>query len=165
LDSYSGTIITISHDRYFLDRIATQILALDGEGNAEHYDGDYTQYHDWKAERKREEAARAAKAKAVAPERGGTKATETEVKKAAQPKPKSGKKDPKGSTRSNQDIESDIAKSEARLTAISDELSSPKVARDRERVEALNREYGELDEKLKALYKEWETATTEGASA
>src|ERR687883_236821 len=49
LDAYEGTIITISHDRYFLDRIATQILALDGRGNAEHYDGDYTEYHDWKA--------------------------------------------------------------------------------------------------------------------
>src|ERR687884_123847 len=48
LDAYQGTIITISHDRYFLDRVATQILALDGSGGAEHYDGDYTEYHDWK---------------------------------------------------------------------------------------------------------------------
>jgi ATP-binding cassette subfamily F protein 3 len=49
LDSYEGTIVTISHDRYFLDRVATQILALHGEGVAEHYNGDYTEYHDWKA--------------------------------------------------------------------------------------------------------------------
>ncbi len=49
LDAYQGTILTISHDRYFLDRIATQILALDGQGLAEHYEGDYTEYHDWKA--------------------------------------------------------------------------------------------------------------------
>src|SRR2546427_12156260 len=49
LDAYEGTIITISHDRYFLDRVGTQILALDGAGGAEHYDGDYTEYHDWKA--------------------------------------------------------------------------------------------------------------------
>src|SRR5499433_2820342 len=49
LDAYEGTIITISHDRYFLDRVATQILALNGSGGAEHYDGDYTEYHDWKA--------------------------------------------------------------------------------------------------------------------
>src|SRR5438132_2503275 len=51
LSAYEGTIVTISHDRYFLDRMATQILALDGEGNAEHYDGDYTEYHDWKSAR------------------------------------------------------------------------------------------------------------------
>ena len=48
LSAYEGTIVTISHDRYFLDRVATQILALDGVGGAEHYDGDYTEYHDWK---------------------------------------------------------------------------------------------------------------------
>src|SRR5918911_5734117 len=53
LDAYQGTIITISHDRYFLDRVATQILAFDGAGGAEHYDGDYTEYHDWKAAQKR----------------------------------------------------------------------------------------------------------------
>ncbi|HTG95680.1 MAG TPA: ABC-F family ATP-binding cassette domain-containing protein, partial [Pyrinomonadaceae bacterium] len=49
LSAYEGTIITISHDRYFLDKVATQILALNGAGAAEHYDGDYTEYHDWKA--------------------------------------------------------------------------------------------------------------------
>ena len=32
LSAYEGTIVTISHDRYFLDRVATQILALDGVG-------------------------------------------------------------------------------------------------------------------------------------
>src|SRR6266513_2562600 len=51
LDAFEGTIITISHDRYFLDRVATQILALDGAGNVEHYNGDYTEFHDWKAAR------------------------------------------------------------------------------------------------------------------
>ena len=51
LDAYKGTILTISHDRYFLDRIATQVLALDGQGLAEHYEGDYTEYHDWKSGR------------------------------------------------------------------------------------------------------------------
>src|SRR5712692_2174735 len=52
LGAYEGTIVTISHDRYFLDRLATQILALDSGGNALHYNGDYTEYHDWKASRR-----------------------------------------------------------------------------------------------------------------
>src|SRR6185369_3933597 len=52
LSAYEGTIVTISHDRYFLDRVATQILALDGASGAEHYDGDYTEYHDWKLGRR-----------------------------------------------------------------------------------------------------------------
>src|SRR2546423_9414138 len=54
LSAYEGTIVTISHDRYFLDRVATQILALDGAGGVEHYNGDYTEYHDWKARRANE---------------------------------------------------------------------------------------------------------------
>ena len=51
LDAFEGTIVTISHDRFFLDRVATQILALDDKGNAVHYNGDYTEYHDWRAAR------------------------------------------------------------------------------------------------------------------
>src|SRR5580765_1935030 len=51
LEAYEGTIVTISHDRFFLDRVSTQILALDGEGGVEHYNGDYTEFHDWKAAR------------------------------------------------------------------------------------------------------------------
>src|SRR5207237_3815837 len=65
LSAYDGTIITISHDRYFLDRIATQILALDGRGGAEHYDGNYTEYHDWAARQRAEAAARVEQAKQV----------------------------------------------------------------------------------------------------
>src|SRR2546425_2807296 len=57
LEAYEGTIVTISHDRFFLDRVATQILALNGEGNADHYNGDYTEYHDWKAARSEPRAA------------------------------------------------------------------------------------------------------------
>src|ERR1043166_7527746 len=56
LDAYDGTIVTISHDRYFLDRVATQILALDGLGGAEHYEGDYTEFHDWKLGRRESSA-------------------------------------------------------------------------------------------------------------
>src|SRR4029078_9640026 len=41
----------MSHDRFFLDRVATQILALDGEGNVDHYHGDYTEHHNWKSAR------------------------------------------------------------------------------------------------------------------
>src|SRR4029434_10547007 len=63
LSAYEGTIVTISHDRYFLDRVATQILALDGEGGAEHYEGDYTDYHDWKATQR---LSKATEAKAAA---------------------------------------------------------------------------------------------------
>ncbi len=44
LDSFQGIVITVSHDRYFLDRIAKRIFAFEGEGKIAQYEGGYT---DW----------------------------------------------------------------------------------------------------------------------
>ena len=44
LDSYDGIVITVSHDRYFLDRIAKRIFAFEGEGKITQYEGGYTDY-------------------------------------------------------------------------------------------------------------------------
>ncbi len=49
LAEYDGTIITVSHDRFFLDKIATQLLSFESDGSVVIYDGNYTEYHDWKA--------------------------------------------------------------------------------------------------------------------
>src|SRR5690606_18921645 len=51
LAEYDGTIIPVSHDRFFLDKLASQILSFDPEGNVDVYYGNYTEYHDWKAEK------------------------------------------------------------------------------------------------------------------
>ena len=44
LNSFSGIVIAVSHDRYFLDNIADRILELDGEGHVTQYEGGYTDY-------------------------------------------------------------------------------------------------------------------------
>lgn len=44
LDSFDGIVITVSHDRYFLDRIADRILAFEGNGCIVQYEGNYTEY-------------------------------------------------------------------------------------------------------------------------
>ena len=51
LAEYDGTIITVSHDRFFLDKIATQILAFEADGGVENFNGNYTEYHDWRLNR------------------------------------------------------------------------------------------------------------------
>ncbi|HKP72409.1 MAG TPA: ABC-F family ATP-binding cassette domain-containing protein, partial [Pyrinomonadaceae bacterium] len=92
LDAYDGTIITISHDRYFLDRVATQILALDGAGHAEHYDGDYTEYHDWKALTRAENAAaKAEREKQASAPAKIPAASQTRANASVKPKPSGGK--------------------------------------------------------------------------
>ncbi len=44
LNSFSGIVIAVSHDRYFLDNIADRILELDGKGHVIQYEGGYTDY-------------------------------------------------------------------------------------------------------------------------
>lgn len=47
LDAFDGTIITVSHDRYFLDRIATQIMSFAENREVEIFDGNYSEFHQW----------------------------------------------------------------------------------------------------------------------
>jgi ATP-binding cassette subfamily F protein 3 len=174
LDAYEGTIITISHDRYFLDRVATQILALDGQNAAEHYDGDYTEYHDWKALTRAEAAAnaRAAQEKQQSPPVAAKTAAAQEDKAHASRKAKSSdgkggkKKSSAQAARTPQLLESEIAEVEKRLATLSEELSRPDVARDASRVTTLNDEYQQADARLRSLYEEWERiAAAEAANA
>ncbi len=44
LDSYDGIVVTVSHDRYFLDRIVKRIFAFEGDGKIVQYEGGYTDY-------------------------------------------------------------------------------------------------------------------------
>ena len=46
LDSFAGCAVVVSHDRWFLDRIATHILAFEGEGNVVFFEGNYAEYEE-----------------------------------------------------------------------------------------------------------------------
>ena len=62
LSDFAGCVLVVSHDRWFLDRVATHIVAFEGDGKARWFEGGYTAY----AERRREELA----ASGVAERRG-----------------------------------------------------------------------------------------------
>ena len=55
---FAGSVLVISHDRWFLDRIATHILAFEGESSATFFPGNYQEYEADKRKRLGEEAAR-----------------------------------------------------------------------------------------------------------
>ncbi|MGB4589335.1 MAG: ATP-binding cassette domain-containing protein, partial [Clostridiaceae bacterium] len=48
LESFPGAVITVSHDRYFLDKIAEKIFAFEGDGSVKHYSGNYSDYEEKK---------------------------------------------------------------------------------------------------------------------
>lgn len=53
LATYAGCVIVVSHDRYFMDKIADHIFALQGEGMVKDFPGNYTEYRDWMAQESR----------------------------------------------------------------------------------------------------------------
>ncbi len=55
---YAGTVLVISHDRWFLDRIATHILAAEGDSQWVYFDGNYQEYEADKKKRLGEEGAK-----------------------------------------------------------------------------------------------------------
>lgn len=60
LDSFAGTVITVSHDRYFLDKVADDLLIFQGNGQIQRYTGRFTDY--LKEEQAVKESQQAAKA-------------------------------------------------------------------------------------------------------
>lgn len=57
LTAFSGCLIVVSHDRYFMDKVADHLLVFNGAGNIKDFPGNYTDYRDW---RKEQEAIAAA---------------------------------------------------------------------------------------------------------
>ena len=65
LDSFPGAVITVSHDRYFLDRVVRRVLAVEPDGRVKGYPGGYTEYLEARRQEERPKAS-----KEPAPDRG-----------------------------------------------------------------------------------------------
>ncbi len=48
IESFAGSAVVVSHDRWFLDRLATHILAFEGDSRVEFFDGNYTEYEQYR---------------------------------------------------------------------------------------------------------------------
>ena len=48
IESFAGSAVVVSHDRWFLDRLATHILAFEGDSKVEFFDGNYTEYEQYR---------------------------------------------------------------------------------------------------------------------
>lgn len=61
LQSYSGCLIVISHDRYFMDKVPDHLLVFEGNGKIKDFPAGYSRYLEWKQLKESEEAQAAAK--------------------------------------------------------------------------------------------------------
>jgi ATP-binding cassette, subfamily F, member 3 len=146
LEEYEGTIITVSHDRFFLDKIATEILSFDGNGDTDFYYGNFTEFHDWKERRR------------TLPESSKRKLPETQVT----PTVSDGSSEAMSKNQRLRfeerikEIEKVIPSLEEQLEQIGLEMSLPHVAADHKLLEDVNLRYRTTQNDIQQLYAEWE---------
>ncbi len=85
LDSFQGIVITVSHDRYFLDRVVRRIFAFEGDGIVRQYEGGFTDYQAALYERKLAEEAGTGEAgkQKNSGQKGGAASSEDAAKREA----------------------------------------------------------------------------------
>ncbi|GCE28437.1 ABC transporter [Dictyobacter alpinus] len=142
LSDFDGTLLFVSHDRYFIDSLATKVWAIeDGVLNA--YQGNYTEYRTrhqpiTTASQGKAAPKAAAPAKPVAPTKGNNK------------------KGGKTKARTLEDVERDVEKAEARVKFLEEELSQAALEANAEKLTQLSADYDQAKARVDELLAEWE---------
>jgi ATP-binding cassette subfamily F protein uup len=150
--AFPGAAIVVSHDRWFLDRVATRVVHLDGTGAARVHEGDLSLL----LERLRQEAAARAAQQAEAAQRQKARAQAAAAAAgAAAPRAR------KLSTREQRELDElppKIEGLEAELAQVDEALGDPRLyaGADAARFDALTARRSALPEELAALYARWE---------
>ena len=153
LNGYEGTILYVSHDRYFINRTAHRILDLT-EGQFVSYVGNYDYYlekHDTVMAAIEASAPQSADADNTA----ATKAAESEVKLDW----KAQKEEQARLRKKENDLkkcEEKIAELESRISEIDTEMSDPSIGTQVAKLQELSKEQTACQEQLEKLYEQWE---------
>jgi ATP-binding cassette subfamily F protein 3 len=164
LDGYEGTLIVISHDRYFLDRVCTRLLVIEGD----HVEAHLGNYSDWRRRVHEDEkkSATPAPAKAAPSPKAPPVAAVPPASEAA--KDRAANKDRERELRRLgkrvETLEGDVAKLEGELAAVRAELAGDH-AGDWQKLHTLADRERELDTLLARRLGEWEAAGTALAKA
>ncbi|MBC7818212.1 MAG: ABC-F family ATP-binding cassette domain-containing protein [Planctomycetaceae bacterium] len=153
LTKFDGTLLFVSHDRYFLDQVASNVIVLDpavGDPGWKFFEGNYSAFVAFR--------------KAIAAEMSGRKLI-AESRQPLSPFSESSNTPSVSSRRKRQypyrqaaDIESDIASAEAELRTLEADLCNPDVLRDGRRVKEVMTAAEQLKSDLARLYEHWEEA-------
>ena len=148
LTPYTGTVLYVSHDRYFINKTATRILELSPKDGLHSYPGDYQHY-------------------LLEKEKEGTKEVQdAETESVSDTKlswQKQKEKDAKRRKRENRlkKIEQEIEELEAENTKLDEEMCLPENAVNTKKLLELSTAKARNEEHLETLYEEWETLSEE----
>ena len=162
LKAYEGTVLFVSHDRYFVRRVADKLLELRAEGAA-FYPFGYEQYAEERAKR-REDSGDQEAAFRILPVRGGESADRVAVpggSTSAVSEGRGGKnyfnpgKEQAKKERRLAKLEEKIAACEQRIAGLKEQWASPELAADYVRLNELQQEIDAAEEELEGLMEEY----------
>lgn len=145
LDTYEGIVIAVSHDRYFLDRVARRIFAFEGNGRIVQYEGGYTDYVN-----KRPEALSILNSTSAGIKKNENKSESSKDTWGHARKLKFSYNEQK----EYETIESDIAELEDEISKLEDEISAN--ASNYGKLSELSKQKEELEEQLMIKMERWE---------
>ncbi|HUW81497.1 MAG TPA: ABC-F family ATP-binding cassette domain-containing protein [Phycisphaerae bacterium] len=146
LQRYPGSIVLVSHDRYFLDRVVDRLLVMHRDGVCDFFLGNYSAYVQRKQQRETGEAAARAEAE---------RAAATARRREHQQRKRTGKPKNAGATLSLAELEAAIIEREQRLAQLQDEFAAPDLYQDGDRVRRLKAEHQQLEQALARLNAAW----------
>lgn len=149
LGDFEGTLLFVSHDRYFVDSLATKVWIIEDGGVLIPYLGNYTEYRTRK---------RPLVLDIPAPLKSGSKespASEKVSKAASVPERSNGKKG-RVKERTIEDVEKDIEKAEIRVKLIEEKLAEAALKADAEQLKQLSDEHELAGARVDELLAEWE---------
>ena len=142
LKSYEGTMLIISHDRYFINKLADRILELKPEGMTE-YLGNYDYYMEKRLEKSGQDSGK----------------THTETKKSAGAIDYKMKKEMQAQERKRRSMlkktEQEIEETELEMEKVNEQLADPQVTSDYQKLIELSGKLEELKTKQEQLYEQW----------
>lgn len=144
LSGYTGTIFTISHDRYFLNTVVDKVLVLDENGITE-YLGNYDYYIEKKKQVQEMNNVEVIEEK-----------TKTQLKEEKKKEREQREAEKKNRVK-RQNIEKEIEKTEAKIEEMDILLCQEEVYSNPEKSKNVSQQKASLEEKLSALYEEWES--------
>lgn len=147
LQYYEGTVLFVSHDRYFINKITDKIAELTSS-SLTIYLGDYDYYVDKKIEEAEIEKLEAEKL----PQMAEVEDTPANMSFAEQKRLQS---EQRKLERQINEIETNIEKYETRIEALEMEMTKPEIFQDHEKLLELTKETDELKEKVEQLMEEW----------
>jgi len=158
LYDYPGTILFVSHDRYFLNKMATRVIELGSDG-CESYLGDYNYYREKKIEQE-ELALNSPATKETSPAQEERRPTDKE--NYLQDKEQQRRE--RQRMRKIEELEGKIEIIEEEIASLEEQLCLPEVFEDPMKSIELNDQLTKKNEKLEALMEEWEQLQEEESS-